>query len=47
MVGLYIAGGLVVVGLVALIFFRQRWSRAGKKESRGRAEKIEEERSKE
>jgi len=44
MVGLYIAGGLVVVGLVALIFFRQKWVRVDKKKSRGRAEKIEEER---
>jgi len=39
MVGLYIAGGLAVVGLVALIFFRQKWARAGKKEARGRTEK--------
>ena len=44
MVGIYIAGGLAVVGLVVLMFFRQKWTRAGKKESRGRAEKIEEER---
>ena len=44
MVGLYIAGGLAVVGLVALILFRQKWTRADKKESRGRAEKIEGER---
>ena len=44
MSGLYIAGGLLVVGVVVLILFRQKWARAGKKASRGRAEKIEEER---
>ena len=44
MVGLYIAGGLVVVGIVALIFFKVKWGRTDRAEARGRTGKIEEER---
>ena len=44
MVPLYILGGVVVVGIVALVFFRQRWVRADNRESRSREENIERER---
>ena len=44
MVGLYIFGGLIVIGMVALIFYKAKWGRATKKEARGRAGKIEGER---
>ena len=44
MVPLYILGGVVVVGVVALIFFRQRWVNADNRESRSREENIERER---
>ncbi len=47
MVGLYIFGGLIIVGLVVLIVFKTKWSRATKKEARGRADKIEVERTEE
>ncbi len=47
MVGLYIFGGLIVVGIVAFIVFKVKWGRADKAENRRREEKIEEERSKE
>lgn len=44
MAGLYIFGGLIVVGIVALIVFKMKSSRADRVVARGRAEKIEEER---
>ncbi len=44
MAGLYVAGGLIVVAIVALIFFKAKWGRADKEVTRGREEKIEEER---
>jgi hypothetical protein len=44
MVGLYIFGGLLIVGLMALMVFRTKWGRATKKEARGREENIENER---
>jgi uncharacterized protein (DUF2062 family) len=44
MVGLYIFGGLVVVVIVALIFYKVKWGRAGRAEERRRSGKIEEER---
>ncbi len=44
MVGLYIFGGLVVVVILALIFFKVKWGRADKAVARGRADKIEGER---
>ncbi len=47
MAALYVLGGIVLVGIGALIFFRQKWGRADRAEARGRAEKIEEEKSKE
>ena len=43
MVGLYIFGGLIVVGIVALIVFKTKSGRADRAVARGRAEKIEEE----
>ena len=46
MVGLYVLGGLIVVGIVALIVYKVKWGRAGKAEARGRQEKIDGERSK-
>lgn len=42
MVGIYIFGVLVVVGLVVLMFLRTKWSRADRAVARGRAEQIEE-----
>ena len=44
MVGLYIFGGLVVVGIVAIFVFQRKWSRATKTEVRIREAKIENER---
>ena len=44
MVGLYIFGGLILVGMVALIVFKTRWNKAAKVVARGRADKIENER---
>ena len=44
MVGLYIFGGLIVGGIVTLIVFKTKWSRAAKVVADGRAEKIEDER---
>jgi len=43
MVGLYIFGGLTVVGMAALIVFKTRSSRAAKVLASGRANKIENE----
>ncbi len=42
--GLYILGGLIVVAIVALIFYKVKSGRADRAESRGRADKIEKER---
>ena len=47
MTGLYILGGLVVVGIVAFIFYRVKWGRGDRAEERRRSGKIEEERSEE
>ena len=44
MTGVWVIGVLIVVGVGALIFFRQKWARADKKQARGRTDKIEEER---
>ena len=44
MVGLYIFGGLIVVGIGALLFIQRKWSRATKTEVRIREAKIENER---
>ena len=44
MIGLYIFGGVIVLGVVALIFYKAKWGRADKAAARGRAGKIEEER---
>ena len=44
MVGLYIFGGLIVVGIGAVLFFQRKWSRATKTEVRTREAKIENER---
>jgi len=44
MLGLYIFVGFIVVGIVVLIFFKTKASRAAKVVARGRAEKIENER---
>ena len=44
MVGLYVFGGLIVVGIVTLLFIQRKWSRATKTEVRVREENIEEER---
>jgi hypothetical protein len=43
MVGLYIFGGLTVVGMAALIVFKTRSSRAAKVLASGWAEEIENE----
>ena len=45
MTGIYIFGGLIVVGVVAFIFLKVKWARSGKKESRRREEKSEDERN--
>jgi len=45
MTALYIFGGLVVVGIVAFIFYRVKWGRADRAEEHRRSGKIEEERS--
>jgi hypothetical protein len=44
MTGVYIFGGLIVVGLVALIFYKLKWGRASRAEERRRSGRIEEER---
>ena len=44
MVGLYIFGGLIVIGIVALLFIQRKWSRATKTEVRIREANIENER---
>ncbi|MFC1977245.1 hypothetical protein ACFLWS_03145 [Chloroflexota bacterium] len=44
MTGLYVFGGLIVLGVAALIFFKQKAAKADKKQARGRAETIEVER---
>ena len=46
MVGLYVLGGLIVVGIGVLIVYKVKWGRASKAEARRRQEKIDEERSK-
>ncbi len=38
--GLYIFGGLIVVGIVAFIVFKVKWGRADKTAERTRAGKI-------
>ena len=43
MVGLYIFGAVIVVGIVALIVFKTRSSKAANVLASGRAEKIENE----
>jgi hypothetical protein len=47
MIGIYIFGGLIVVGIVAFIVFKVRWGRADRTEQHRRSGKIEEERIKE
>jgi hypothetical protein len=42
--GLFVLGGLVVVGIVALIVFKTRAGKAANTLARGRSDKIEEER---
>jgi hypothetical protein len=44
MVGLYIFGGLIVVGIATLLFIQRKWSRAAKTEVRIREANIENER---
>ena len=44
MVVLYVFGGLIVVGIVTLLFIQRKWSRATKTEVRVREAKIENER---
>ena len=44
MIGMYIFGGLFVVGIVALIVYKSKWSRADKAKDRRRSGKIEQER---
>ena len=44
MIGLYIFGGLIVVGIVVIFVFQRKWSRATKTEVRIREAKIENER---
>ncbi len=41
MLGLYIFGGVIVVLIGALIFFRIKWGRADRAEARGRSNTIE------
>ena len=45
MVPLLVFGGLVIVGLAVLIFFKIKWGRSGRAETRGRAENIENEKT--
>ncbi len=44
MTPLYVFGGLIVVGVVAFIFYKVKWGRAGRAEERSRSRKIEGER---
>jgi len=44
MIGGYIIGGIVVVGLVVLVFYKVKWGRASKAERKGRSDNIEAER---
>jgi hypothetical protein len=44
MVGLYIIGGLILVGIGALTFFKIKWSRADRVVASIRAERIEKKR---
>ena len=44
MVGLYIFGGLIVIGIGAILFVQRKWSRATKTEVNIREAKIENER---
>ena len=41
MTGLFIVGGFIVAGIVALTFFKVKWNRADNIEARSRAERIE------
>ena len=41
---LFIFGGLIVVGVAVLIFYRGKWGRAARKEERRRSDNIEDER---
>jgi hypothetical protein len=41
MIGVYIFGALVVVGIVAFIVFKVKWGRADRAETRRREERIE------
>jgi len=44
MVGLYIIGGLILVGIGALTFFKIKWNRAERAVARVRAERNEKKR---
>lgn len=44
MVGMFIIGSLIIVGIGALIFFKIKWNMADKSLFRARAEKLEKER---
>ena len=43
MVGLYVVGILIVLGIVALIYFRVKWSRAETQKFRKASERIQKE----
>jgi hypothetical protein len=42
--GVYIVGGVVILGVAALVFYRVKWNRASKAERKGRSDNIEAER---
>jgi hypothetical protein len=44
MVGMYIIGGFILVGIGVLTFFRIKWNKADKALFRARADKLEKER---
>ena len=44
MTGVYIIGGLIVVGVAVLIFYRAKWGRADRTAERRRSGQIEDER---
>jgi len=44
MVGVFIIGGFIIVGIGLLTFFKMKWNRVDKSAFRVRAEKLEKER---
>jgi len=44
MVGIYIIGGFILVGIGVLTFFKIKWNKADKTSLRARADRLEKER---